>query len=40
MASRRNLALGLFRMNNVKAVKETAERVCRDQARALQFMAT
>ncbi len=40
MASLRNLALGLFRMKNVKAIKETAEWVCRDQARALQFMTT
>jgi predicted transposase YbfD/YdcC len=40
LASLRNLALGLFRMKNVKAIKETAERVCRDQARALRFMTT
>jgi predicted transposase YbfD/YdcC len=40
LASLRNLALGLFRMKNVKAIKETAEWVCRDQARALQFMTT
>jgi len=40
LASLRNLALGLFRMKNVKAIKETAEWVCRDQTRALQFMAT
>ena len=40
MASLRNLALGLFRMKNVKAIKETAEWVCRDQTRALQFMTT
>jgi predicted transposase YbfD/YdcC len=38
MASLRNLALGLFRMKSVKAIKETAEWVCRDQTRALQFM--
>jgi predicted transposase YbfD/YdcC len=40
MASLHNLALGLFRMKNVKAIKETAEWVCRDQTRALQFMTT
>jgi predicted transposase YbfD/YdcC len=40
LASLRNLALGLFRMKNVKAIKETTEWVCRDQARALQFMTT
>jgi predicted transposase YbfD/YdcC len=40
LASLRNLALGLFRMKNVKANKETTEWVCRDQARALQFMTT
>jgi predicted transposase YbfD/YdcC len=40
MASLRNLTLGLFRMKNVKAIKETAEWVCRDQTRALQFMTT
>jgi hypothetical protein len=27
-------------MKNVKAIKETAEWACRDQARALQFMTT
>ena len=40
LASLRNLALGLFRMKNVKTIKETTEWVCRDQARALQFMTT
>jgi predicted transposase YbfD/YdcC len=40
LASLRNLALGLFRMKDVKSVKETAEWVCRDQKRALQFMTT
>jgi len=40
LASLRNLALGLFRMKNVEAIKETTEWVCRDQARALQFMTT
>jgi predicted transposase YbfD/YdcC len=40
LACLRNLALGLFRMKNVKAIKETAEWVCRDQTRALQFMTT
>ena len=40
LASLRNLALGLFRLKNVKAIKETTEWVCRDQARALQFMTT
>jgi len=27
-------------MKNVNAIKETTEWVCRDQARALQFMTT
>jgi len=40
LASLRNLALGLFRMKNVKTIKETTEWVCRDQTRALQFMTT
>ena len=40
LASLRNLALGLFRMKNVKAIKETTEWVCRDQARAVRFMTT
>ncbi len=40
MASFRILALGLFRMKNVEAIKETAEWVCRDQTRTLQFMTT
>ena len=40
LASLRNLALGLFRMKNVKAIKETAEWVCRDRTRALLFMTT
>jgi predicted transposase YbfD/YdcC len=40
LASLRNLALGLFRLKNVKPIKETAEWVCRDRTRALQFMTT
>ena len=35
-----NLTLGLLRMKNVNAIKETTEWVCRDQVRALQFMTT
>jgi hypothetical protein len=40
LASLRNLALGLLRLKNVNAIKETTEWVCRDQRRALQFMTT
>jgi predicted transposase YbfD/YdcC len=40
LASLRNLTLGLLRMKNVNAIKETTEWVCRDQVRALQFMTT
>ena len=40
LASLRNLTLGLLRLKNVNAIKETIEWVCRDQVRALQFMAT
>lgn len=40
LASLRNLALGLLRLKNINAIKETTEWVCRDQSRALQFMAT
>ena len=40
LASLRNLAIGLFRLKNVDSIKETAESVCRDRTRALQFMTT
>jgi predicted transposase YbfD/YdcC len=40
LASLRNLAIGLFRMKNADAIKETTEWVCRDRIRALQFMTT
>jgi predicted transposase YbfD/YdcC len=40
LASLRNLTLGLLRMKNVNAIKETTEWVCRDRVRALQFMTT
>ena len=40
LASLRNLTLGLLRMKNVNAIKETTEWVCRNQVRALQFMTT
>lgn len=40
LASLRNLALGLFRLKNADAIKETTEWVCRDRMRALQFMTT
>jgi predicted transposase YbfD/YdcC len=40
LASLRNLTLGLLRMKNVNAIKETTEWICRDQVRALQFMTT
>lgn len=40
LASLRNLAIGLLRLKNVNAIKETTEWVCRDQSRALQFMTT
>jgi predicted transposase YbfD/YdcC len=40
LASLRNLTVGLFRVKNVNTIKETTEWICRDQARALQFMTT
>lgn len=40
LASLRNLSVGLFRLKGVDAIKETAQWVCRDRTRALQFMAT
>lgn len=40
LASLRNLTLGLFRLKNANAIKETTEWVCRDRMRALQFMTT
>jgi predicted transposase YbfD/YdcC len=38
LASLRNLALGLLRLQNANAIKETTEWICRDRTRALQFM--
>ncbi len=40
LASLRNLALGLLRLKNINSIKETTEWVCRDRARALQFLIT
>lgn len=40
LASLRNLAIGLFRMKNVKSIKETTEMVHMDRMLALHFMTT
>lgn len=40
MAILRNLALGLFRLNNINKVKEMTEAIRRDRARALPLLAT
>lgn len=40
LASLRNLTLGLFRFKNTDSIKETTEWICRDRARAVQFMTT
>jgi predicted transposase YbfD/YdcC len=40
MATLRNLALGLFRINNIHKIKETTEHICRDRSRALPLLAT
>jgi predicted transposase YbfD/YdcC len=40
LASLRNLTLGLLRFKNTDAIKETTEWICRDRARAVQFMTT
>jgi predicted transposase YbfD/YdcC len=38
LASLRNLTLGLLRLQNANAIKETTEWICRNRTRALQFM--
>lgn len=40
IATLRNLAVGLFRLNGVVCIKETTESICRDRNRALPFLAT
>jgi predicted transposase YbfD/YdcC len=40
LATLRNLAVGLLRLNGIDCIKETTERICRDRNRALLFMAT
>ncbi|MGH3915278.1 MAG: transposase, partial [Pseudonocardiaceae bacterium] len=40
IATLRNLALGLLRLNGVECIKETTERICWDRNRALPFLAT
>ncbi|MGH3937391.1 MAG: transposase, partial [Pseudonocardiaceae bacterium] len=40
IATLRNLALGLLRLNGVECIKETTERIYRDRNRALLFLAT
>ncbi|MCA1677219.1 MAG: ISAs1 family transposase, partial [Actinobacteria bacterium] len=39
VATLRNLAVGLLRLNGVDCIKETTERICRDRNRALPFLA-
>lgn len=40
MATLRNMAIGILRLNGVDAIKETTERICRDRMRVLPFLAT
>jgi hypothetical protein len=40
MATLRNLALGLFRLNGMHKIKEATEWICRDRTRALSLLAT
>lgn len=40
MAALRNLALGVFRLNNIHNIKEATEAICRDRIRALALLAT
>ncbi len=40
MATLRNLALGLFRLNGLHKIKETTEAIRRDRTRALPLLAT
>lgn len=40
MATLRNLALGLLRLNGINTIKETTERIARDRTRALPLLAT
>lgn len=40
LATLRNLALGLFRLNGINKIKEATERIARDRNRALPLLAT
>jgi predicted transposase YbfD/YdcC len=40
LATLRNLALGLFRLNGITKIKEATERIARDRNRALPLLAT
>jgi predicted transposase YbfD/YdcC len=40
LAILRNLAIGLFRLNNLHKIKEATESICRDRTRALPLLAT
>lgn len=40
LATLRNLALGLFRINGISKIKETTEWISRDRSRALPLLAT
>jgi len=40
MATLRNLALGLLRLNGIHKIKEATEAICRDRNRALPLLAT
>jgi len=40
MATLRNMAAGLLRLNGFTAIKETTEWICRDRTRALPLLAT
>jgi predicted transposase YbfD/YdcC len=40
MATLRNLAVGLFRLNGMHKIKEATEWICRDRTRALPLLAT
>jgi predicted transposase YbfD/YdcC len=40
LATLRNLALGILRLNGINKIKETTERIARDRTRALPLLAT
>jgi len=40
MATLRNFALGLFRLNGINKITEATETICRDRTRALPLLAT